>query len=250
MSIITRIEFADICKTTPAIINTNVARKKIATVPGNKSLIDTENPLNKIFKKNQLALEKQKKAETKVEKLKGKVEDKKEKFIHADTFEEAIGAIADDLGLSDDDIEEIYTKPETPKQTKARQQQNQRDQEIVDWDLRKKMADALKAERAAELAELQIEKLQGNLMPVDLVESILKVNIQDIFKTFENELINLASIYCDVLAGGDRDKLSEVIAKMRVKLNETINRIKVNSAQEIENVIDSYSEVRNRGERK
>ena len=250
MSIVTRIEFATICKTTPAIINTNISRKKISTTPGNKRMIDTENPLNKIFKKNQIAIEKQKAAEVKVEKMQGRVDAKKEQFVKADTFKDAIKSAAEDLGLDDDDIDEIFTEEETPKQTKARQNQNRRDEEVVDWDMRKKMADALKAERAAELAQPQVDKLMGNLMPVDLVDGIMRVNIQDIFKSFENELINLASIYCDVLAGGDREKLAEVISKIRVKLNDTIQRTKTSTAQEIENVIESYAETRNRGERR
>ena len=87
-------------------------------------------------------------------------------------------------------------------------------------------------------------------MPVDLVEMILKVNVQDIFKTFENELINLGSIYCDILAGGNRDKLAEIVVKLRMKLSETIKRIELTAAQEIENVVEDYAETRNRGERK
>lgn len=244
MSIVTRIEFAGLCQTTPAIINTNVSRKKISTVVGNKGMIDTENPLNKIFKKNQLALEKVKKAES-----------KKETFKKAGSFKEAITNAAGELGLDAEFVEtvfegETFTKEETAAQKKARLKQNENDKEIVDWETRKKIADALKAERAAELAQLQVDKLMGSLMPVDLVEMILKVNIQDIFKSFENELINLGSIYCDILAGGDRDKLSELIAKVRLKLNEIIEKTKRNSAQEIENVIEDYSDSRSRGERK
>ena len=87
-------------------------------------------------------------------------------------------------------------------------------------------------------------------MPVDLVTTLLSVNIQDIFKTFENETINLASIYCDVLAGGNRDKLSEIISELRVRLSNVISRIKDSAASEIENIIEDYAESRNRGERK
>ena len=137
-----------------------------------------------------------------------------------------------------------------PEQTKKREKQNEEEQEWVDWDMRKKIADALKAEKAAELAQLQVDKLMGNLMPVDMVEMIFKMNTQDIFKTFENELINLASIYCDILAGGNREKLSEIIKQLRQRLTDTIERIKENTAAEIENAIESYAEARSRGEKK
>ena len=243
MAIVTRQEFADMCLTSYAVVSTNITRKKIALVPGSKKMIDTENPLNKIFKKKQLQLERAKKAETTAVKKRAKVEE-------AQGFRKVIEDVFEEEDLDPELLDQIFTEEETPQQTRARQVQNKKDQEVVDWDLRKKMADAVNAERKAELAQIQIEKYQGNLMPVDMVEAILKVNIQDIFKTFENECVNLASIYCDIMAGGDREKLAEVTARIRVKLNETIHRIKINSAQEIENVIDSYAETRNRGERK
>ena len=47
----------------------------------------------------------------------------------------------------------------------------------MSWDARKKKADALQAERKAELTQLQVEKMMGSLMPVDLVETIFRINI-------------------------------------------------------------------------
>lgn len=240
MSLVTRAEWAEICKTNAATVNTNIARGKITVLKSDKRMLDTENPLNKIFKKNQIAIANKKLADERAEKKNQK----------ASGFEEAIKKAAEDLNLDEDELDEIYSKPETPKQKKAREQQNEDDDQSTSWDLMKKKADALKATEQAKLATLQVEKLMGNLMPVDLVEGILRTNIQHIFKEFENELINIASIYCDILASGDRGKLSEIIAKIRAKLNETINRTKTNSAKEIENVIEDYAETRNRGEKK
>ena len=254
MSVILRDEFAALCKTTLAVVNTNISRKKISTVVGDRKRIDTENPLNKIFKKRYVAMAKKKESDLKISDLKEKVnpvlEKKKKDFIQAPTFRDAIKLVQDELGISDEEIEEIYTEPESLADTKRREKQNEDDEENLDWDLRKKIADALKAERAAELAKLQVDKLMGNLMPLDMVEMILKVNIQDIFKTFENECINLGSIYCDILAGGNREKLSELIKHLREILSGTISRIEETTATEIENAIESYAEVRNRGERK
>ena len=206
--------------------------------------------LNGEFKKKQLALVKQKESKETISKISPPNESKKKAFIQANTFKEAIHIVKDELGLSEEEIESIYTEPEMPEQTKKREKQNEEEQEWVDWDMRKKIADALKAEKAAELAQLQVDKLMGNLMPVDMVEMIFKMNTQDIFKTFENELINLASIYCDILAGGNREKLSEIIKQLRQRLTDTIERIKENTADEIENAIESYAEERSRGERK
>ena len=237
MAILTRAEFAATCNRTVLVINTNISRNKISVIPPKGKMIDSENPLNKIFKKNCLQLDKKRLEEEKTKKKEAKVEEQtvKEPEKLEEVYEKTV---------------EIFTKQETPVQRKRREKQNSEDAESVNWDARKKKADALKADRAAELAQLQVEKMMGNLMPVDLVEMILKVNIQDIFKTFENELINLGSIYCDILAGGNRDKLAEIVTKLRMKLSETIKRIELTAAQEIENTVEDYAEVRSRGERK
>lgn len=244
MPIITRADFATICKTTVGVINVNVSRKKISTLSTNKTMVDTENPLNKIFKKKQLALAAEKLAGERAEK-KGKVYEKaKEKSDFRKVIDAAVPEEDEDL------IDEIYSKEETETEKKARIKQNERDEDVSDWDLKKKKFDALKSERDAELKYLQIQKLNGELMPVDLVESIIKLNIKHINKNFEQDLINLASVYCDVLAGGNREKLAELISKMRQKLNHTIKRTETTALQEIENVVEDYAESRNRGERK
>jgi|GEM_PF-1766784 len=244
MSIITRSEFAAICKTTIQIINTNISRKKISVLTNNKTMVDTENPLNKIFKKKQLALAAEKLANERAEKKVKVYIEAKEKSDLKKIIEDAIPEEDEDL------IEEIYTKEETPTERKKRLEQNEEDGETTSWDLRKKKADAIKAEKSVEMQQIQINKLNGSLMPVDLVESILKVNIQHINKNFEQDLINIASIYCDVLSGGNRDKLAELILKIRQKLNSTIKRTEQTAFQEIENVVENYAESRSRGERK
>lgn len=240
MPILTRADFAIVCKTTPAVINTNISRKKISTLATDKKLIDTENPLNKIFKKNQLALANGKVKDERAEK-------KQQKYQEAAGFRKVI---EDALPDADPEIiDEIFSKEETKTNKKINAAKNEEDKERVDWDLRKKKADAIKAEKAAEMQGIQIEKLNGKLMPVDLVKTILKVNIQHINKTYEQDLINIASIYCDILAGGSRDKLAEIILELRTKLNDVIKRTEQTAYQEIENVIDDYAETRSRGER-
>ena len=241
MAFRTRQEFAEDCGTTIAVINTNVSRKKISVLLRDKGIIDDENPLNKIFKKNRIALNKQRKAEEVAEKKAAKVDKQKEKEGFKKVIKEAMPDNSSTL------IDEIFSEED---EEEKQEKQDEEDDEIVNWELRKKIADALKAERAAELQLIQIEKLNGNLMPVDLVTAIFDINIKDIFKGFENELLNIASIYCDQLAGGDRTALAEITEILREKLNETIKRIEETAEAEIENLIDSYAESRNRGEKK
>lgn len=236
MALVSRKEFAEICGVETNYINTYVSRKKISVLPTGQ--IDTENPLNVVFKKNLIANRNKGVREKRIIKKKEvEIKESIEKQI-AEQYKDVVQTI------------EVFTPKETPKQRKQREKQNQDDEDSLNWDLRKKIADTLKSERQAEKEKLAVEKLMGNLMPVDMVEQIMRVNTQDIFKSFENEMINLASIYCDILAGGDRDKLAELIKKIRQKLEFVIQKTEKTSLQEIENVIQEYAEVRSRGENK
>jgi len=212
MAEVTRNEFAAICNVAVNLINTYVGRKKINVLPN--KLIDTEDVLNKIFSQNRKKLAIKKKGESK-------------KIVSKKTTPD---------------------KPE-PKNRKTRAQK--KEEEFIDnLSLRKLTADTEKSERDNELKKIQLEKMMGKLIPVDLVHGILKINVQNVFISFENELINLASIYCDIMAGGDRSKLSEIIDLMRQNLHRIISETKNNAAKEIEGVINEYSETRSRGEKK
>lgn len=115
----------------------------------------------------------------------------------------------------------------------------------TDLDLRKKIADAEVKENEVTLKTIQIEKLAGKLLPVELVEKIFKINLQSIFKNVEQEHENLASLY--VL---DRKILSEVVTKQKILLARAIEKAKEDAMYEIEGAIMEYQDVRSRGERK
>lgn len=220
MSIITRTEFAALVGKSPGYINTYIGRNKIMLIESgpDKGKIDTDNALNLHFQKNLKRKER------------GAV---KKKTVPKATL--------------------ATSKKVVPKQTEAEKkndlEQKKLSAEYAKWERRKEKANAIRAEKEAELKTLQVEKMMGQLIPVDLVHQILKINIQNVFVSFESELINIASIYCDILAGGDRGKLSEIITKMRHNLERIIDQTKKNSAKEIEGTVDEYSETRNRGER-
>jgi hypothetical protein len=119
------------------------------------------------------------------------------------------------------------------------------EKEYLDLDYRKKKAEAEKAERDNELKRVQLEKIAGKLLPVELVERIFTINIQAVFKNFELESENLARLY--VL---DRKKLAEVNQKQKILLSNIIQKSKEDAKFEIENAIMDYQETRSRGERK
>ncbi|AGF91166.1 hypothetical protein CHPG_00014, partial [Cellulophaga phage phi3:1] len=123
-------------------------------------------------------------------------------------------------------------------------------EETSDWEKRKKIADALLQEKRVEKEHLQLEKLAGKLLPTDLVFNITKIHNTSIFATFQNDLENIASIWCDILGSGDRKKLAQMTEQMAVRLEDSVKRAEDVANAAIENEVDRYSENRNRGERK
>lgn len=230
MSLLSRIEFSELNGVTTGYVNMYIKRKKIMLTSDNR--IDTENPVNKLFSKNLKANKSgKKKVATSVKKESEPIQKIYEKVVEP--------------------IKEVeFTPKETATQKRIREKQNKESEEEVDWDKRKKIADALKAEKQAEKEALTVEKLQGQLIPIELMKTILKINIQGIIKTFESNLINTASIYCDVMAGGDRDLLAEVTEELRKDLQVNVSRAEDSSAQEIEIAINSFVEQRAVGEKK
>ena len=51
MAIVTRKEFAELCGKSTNYINTYITRNQISVIPPDGKLIDTENPLNILYKK-------------------------------------------------------------------------------------------------------------------------------------------------------------------------------------------------------
>lgn len=241
MSIILRSEFATICKTTVAIVNVNVQRGKVIPCGDKEKYIDTENWTNKTFKKKSLENAKKKlQGDLPVKEKQATVKEKPIRQLYEEVVEK----------IEPEPKQRSGTKAETEEEKEKRKRQNEDSEDEGNWTLRKTIADALKAEQQAEKERLNVEKMMGELIPFDLMKIILKTNIQDILKSFESELTNLASIYCDILASGDREKLAELTSKMQTTLHHIIKRVETTSAQEIKNVIEEFSESRSRGERK
>jgi hypothetical protein len=78
----------------------------------------------------------------------------------------------------------------------------------------------------------------------------VQIHNRDIFATFQNDVDNLASIYCDIMANGNRSKLAEVSKALSEKLDSSVSRASEVAEASIQNAIEEYRETRNRGERK
>jgi len=115
--------------------------------------------------------------------------------------------------------------------------------------MQKKEAELLKIKRDTEFREFQLRKMQGKLLPVDLVGQIFAISIQTVFREFNEQAQNIAAIYCDIL-GGDGSHQAEMTKQMREQLQNSIDYSKEKAAKEIKSAIESYCEVLSRGERK
>ena len=180
---------------------------------GADGLYDTENPINKLLLTELQAGFRQKKGEVK------KTQPKKVAQPKKDSKKDPDNVLGDEVNLFSFTYEEI--------------------------DYRTKLANAEKLERESELKRIQLEKLAGNLLPIDIVESILTINIQNIFNTFSLEMENFASFYIT-----NRELLTTAIENQKHLLERCISKAMEDSELEIRNAINDYQEVRSRGEKK
>lgn len=134
------------------------------------------------------------------------------------------------------------SKSESPKEVPL----NNSQKAYADIDYRTKVATAEAKEREAELKRIQLEKIAGKLMPVEVVEKICVINNQGIFKTFFNDLENMASTIC----GNDRTRLAMVTEQLAIDLQRCVEKAGEDTLFEIEIAVNEYQEVRSRGERK
>ena len=145
--------------------------------------------------------------------------------------------------------ENIETESKPPVTATPPTASSSDDGDLSNLTLREKFAKTLKVEREAEYKRLQNLKLQGKLMPIELVEKTLTINIQSIFRSFESSSENIASIYNERL-GGDRADLADMVTRMRQELERAITSAKQKSKEEITGLMQEYAATRSRGEKK
>jgi len=77
----------------------------------------------------------------------------------------------------------------------------------------------------------------------------MAINYKAIFKSFHSQLKNIASTMVQNL-GGTKDDLNAIMIELEQALNHIKETSKENSNDDIERLIEEYSQVRSRGERK
>ena len=177
----------------------NVSRGNI--IKGTDGKIDTENAVNKLYFDNQIALGGLKKSKTTV--INNQKRDEKRQIL---------------------DRPRLLTKDQ---------------QILVDIELRKKRADVDLVERSSELKRIQLEKQAGNLLPLDLVEKCLIINVQSIIKGFKTERDNMSRIVVEKF-GGTRKDLVDINLELDKILDIVVKKAKKDASYELENAINTY----------
>lgn len=120
---------------------------------------------------------------------------------------------------------------------------------LLSYDLRKKEAEVQLVERNAELKQYELEKKAGNTLPLDMIEKVIGINYKAVFKSVHSQIKNIAMVMVQQL-GGSKEDLQSVMIEMENILDVTVKDSQKKAKIDIQKMIDEYSEVRSRGERK
>ena len=243
MSDVNRKIFAELAGLSSGNLSNYIKRGKI--IPNDDGTIDTEFELNKIFLENRKKLKEEK------DNLKPKEE------------------VIQDLPFLEEVMEEVEIEPEPEPILEPQvfpQKKEKKPSKLLlpvkekaaatppveiilngekvnakELALRKQVADVLKVERDAEKKKLEIEKLQGKLMPIELVEQILSINLNTVFKEFEASIFSQVQMF---IPSNDREEIATATEKIRFSLADVIEKAREESADQIEAIINDYSQSR------
>jgi hypothetical protein len=275
MALVSKKDFAEALNISYGTIRSKVSRKQLCC--NRKGLIDTENPKNYIYLLeinggDQSVFEKfrvDSKSLTNVNKKITLPRQTEKKVVVSKTIIKNQGKITESVDFEKVNDSKAYGNSpqavETQKTTKkiieqttpvltAEERKRLREEEkarkdLLDYDLRQKRANAEYKERESELKKMQLEKIAGNTLPLDLTKNILKINCQAILIQFLSSIDNMVAVTVEEL-GGVRSDNVRITNELKKIFKKTVETCENNAEREIENAVQEYSEVRARGERK
>lgn len=240
MSDVNRMIFAELAGLTSGNLSNYIKRGKV--IPNDDGTIDTEFELNKIFLENRRKLKEEK------EKPKPKPE-----VIQDLPFLDEVMEVEEAI----EEVQKLKPQPKSKEEYRQKKLVLPAKEKVVhppveiilngekvnakELALRKQVADVLKVERDAEKKKLEIEKLQGKLMPIELVEQILSINLNTVFKEFEASIFSQVQMF---IPSNDREEIASATEKIRFSLADVIQKAREESSDQIEAVINDYSQAR------
>jgi hypothetical protein len=235
MALLTRKEFAELCKDRQDAIVTYIRRGKIVIVPGGElACIDPENPENKAFLEKRLQYLASKNAPK--EKIQAKNEPIEPKRPQG----------------------RPRKGEEKPKATPAEIKQKERiiaEQAVMsrhrmDQEMQKKALEIENLELSKQQKLLLLNKSAGKLMPVDLVRGVIKRHADTINKNFENGIETLITLMVNVTAGGDQVLIARFTGEAKEILSKNIVTAGAQAEEEIIILVDEFSQQLLRGQKK
>lgn len=137
----------------------------------------------------------------------------------------------------------------TPEERKSMRERDEINKSLASFELRKKQAEVELVEKNAELKQWELEKKAGKTLPLDMIENMISINYKAVFKSIHSQIKNIAMVMVQQL-GGDKNDLNSIMIEMENVLDTTVKDSKRKASVDIEKLIDEYSEIRSRGERK
>lgn len=224
-----KLKQAEFCKAmslSNGYVKTNIVRGKI--VRDAENLIDIDHPTNKQFINYQIAS--------------GKTFDINNIFIKN---EKSLNKNTESVSIKVQKIKSVKTKSTDKKQEENKINIDQ-PEDTTGYNLaeQKMQYEVDKLRLDCELKELQKNKIEGALVPVDAIQNIFLWSIDTFHSTYAQEVQSLANLFN---SGMSYEATLKNISMALIKLKEDA---KNNLLSGIEGVVNEYKEVRGRGEKK
>lgn len=247
MDLVSRKYFARLCeipeKTGSQYVGTYIKRgliKELFDENGKRLGIDVDDPVHKKF-------------------IRDKIREKKDKLsIASSTVHDKVVEIEKPVAKKKPVIKnrnivsvEVSKKiSDSKKKVEEIAEKSSKESDIMfGLEARKKQAEVLKLEREAEKVLLQLHKMNGEMLPTDFVKQMMVGLVKTIVSVFDNELDNLAGVFCDELAGGSRDHLSRVNQKLDEEFQRVVDGANKIAKNQMIVAIKEYSIKKGKGER-
>lgn len=120
---------------------------------------------------------------------------------------------------------------------------------LLSFEIRKKEAEVKLVERNAELRQWELEKKAGSTLPLNMIEKVFEINFKSIYKSIKSQHKNIAMVLVQQL-GGSKEDLDSILEQLDDILDGTVKSAERKSSVDTDKLIDEYSEIRSRGERK
>lgn len=261
MPLISRKEFAELCGDRVDAIVVWIRRGKIDLVPGNKKLIDTDNVKNTMFMQERQVFNTAKQMgqlpvkEVKIAEKPVKVSNKADKKPKSVT--KIPKKITENTAKPAKIAREKAKKPvvKGPKPAEIQQKNKQIAMQQALAERRLSQEEAAKAQNMELQAlkiqseKIRLDKTAGNLLPIDLAAGVIERHANSILKTFEKGFERISELYSNMAGFGPTEK-AEFMKECREELSLCVTTAGEKSQDEIDILVDNYSETLMTGQRK